>query len=170
MVKWVEEEGAEKVDAEIILRFLGKSPGWNEKNFQVSAKIFQVIQIVAQKSPTFGKPAAALAVGPLTDKLGDMKLKKPSGDALSTFAERISLAFVLAQGYEPMSKQKAPKAQADGLLWIKQQLIDFGIAEIPLKDLISFVKTGLGSPNAQVRQCATQVLITIRIAVGAGES
>ncbi|KIR73278.1 microtubule Associated protein [Cryptococcus deuterogattii CA1014] len=167
MIKWVEEEGVKKVDAEIILRFLSKSPGWSEKNFQVSSKIFQVIQIIAQKSPTFGKPAAALAIGPLTDKLGDLKLKKSSGDALSTFAERISLAFVLAQGYEPMSKQKAPKAQADGLLWIKQQLIDFGIAGIPLKDLISFVKTALGSPNAQVRQSATQVLVTIRIAVGA---
>jgi len=36
MIKWVEEEGAEKVDSEILIRFLGKYPGWNEKNFQVS--------------------------------------------------------------------------------------------------------------------------------------
>lgn len=35
MIKWVEEEGAEKVDSEIMIRFLGKTPGWNEKNFQV---------------------------------------------------------------------------------------------------------------------------------------
>lgn len=35
MIKWVEEEGAEKVDSEILIRFLGKFPGWNEKNFQV---------------------------------------------------------------------------------------------------------------------------------------
>ncbi|WVQ71997.1 hypothetical protein IAR50_001541 [Cryptococcus sp. DSM 104548] len=167
MVKWAEEEGAEKVDAEIVMRFLGKTPGWGEKNFQVSAKVFLVILTFAQKSAAFGKPPAAIAIGPLTEKLGDMKLKKPAGDALAVFAERISLAFVLAQAYEPLSKQKAPKAQADALLWIKQQLIDFGIAGIPLKDLISFVKTALGSPNAQVRQSATQVLVTIKIAVGA---
>jgi cytoskeleton-associated protein 5 len=68
-----------------------------------------------------------------------------------------------------MTKQKAPKAQADALVWIKQQLTDFGIAGIPLRDLISFVKGGLGSPNALVRSSATQVLVTVKIFVGAGE-
>ncbi|KAK8854575.1 hypothetical protein IAR55_003314 [Kwoniella newhampshirensis] len=168
MVKWIGDEGgAQKVDSEVLMRFVSKTPGWGEKNFQVSGKLYQVMALMAEKSPTFGKPAAAIAIGHLTDKLGDMKLKKPAGDALTAFAERTSLAFVLAQGYEPMTKQKAPKAQADALLWIKQQLLDFGIAGIPLRDLIGFVKAALGSPNAQVRQSATQLLVTIRIAVGA---
>ena len=137
------------------------------------------MQLVAERSSTFSKAAASLCIGPLTDKLGDMKLKKPSGDALTAFAEKTSLAFVLAQGgsrpsiqlktgYEPMTKQKAPKAQADALAWIKQQLTDFGIAGIPLRELISFVKTALGSPNAAVRSSATQVLVTIKIFVGGG--
>jgi cytoskeleton-associated protein 5 len=78
-----------------------------------------------------------------------------------------AFADVLA-AYESMTKQKAPKAQADALLWIKQQLTDFGIAGIPLRDLISFVKCGLQSPNALVRSSATQVLVTVRIFVGAG--
>ncbi|WVQ95173.1 hypothetical protein IAU59_002267 [Kwoniella sp. CBS 9459] len=168
MVKWVgEEDGASTVDSEVMMRFLGKTPGWGEKNFQVSGKLYQVMALMAEKSPSFGKAAAALAIGPLTDKLGDMKLKKPSGDALTAFAEKTSLAFVLAQGYEPMTKQKAPKAQADALTWIKQQLIDFGIAGIPLRDLIGFIKSALGSPNAAVRKSATEVLVTVRIAVGA---
>ncbi|WWC63568.1 uncharacterized protein I303_106172 [Kwoniella dejecticola CBS 10117] len=168
MVKWVgEEDGAEKVDSEVMMRFLGKTPGWGEKNFQVSGKLYQVMGLMAEKSPSFGKPAAALVIGHLTDKLGDMKLKKPAGDTLTIFAEKTSLAFILAQGYEPMTKQKAPKAQADALTWIKQQLIDFGIAGIPLKDMISFVKNALGSPNALVRKSATEVLVTVRIAVGA---
>ena len=150
----------------------------------MSAKLYQVMSILAEKSPTFGKPAAALVIGPLSDKLGDLKLKKPSGDALTAFAEKTSVAFVLAQGesqrsvpclsdsvcsaYDPMTKQKAPKAQADALSWIKQQLTEFGIAGIPLRDLIGFVKTALQSPNAAVRSSATQVLVTIRIFVGAG--
>ena len=64
----------------------------------MSAKLYQVMSILAEKSPSFGKPAAALVIGPLSDKLGDLKLKKPSGDALTAFAEKTSLAFVLAQG------------------------------------------------------------------------
>ena len=66
-----------------------------------------------------------------------------------------------------MTKQKAPKAQADALGWIKQQLIDFGIAGIPLREMIGFLKVGLGSPNAAVRSSATQALVTVKIFVGA---
>ena len=101
MIAWVNESAAESVESEIMFRFLGKTPGWNEKNFQVSAKIYQVMSIMAEKSPSFGKSSVALAAGPLSDKLGDMKLKKPAGDALAVFAEKTSLAFVLAQSKTP---------------------------------------------------------------------
>jgi cytoskeleton-associated protein 5 len=73
---------------------------------QVSAKIFKIIQILAEKSSTFGKPSAALCIGQLTDKLGDMKLKAPSGDTLTTIAEKTSLAFVLTQGMLPISMRR----------------------------------------------------------------
>ena len=39
MVRWIDEDGgAENVDSEVMMRFLGKTPGWGEKNFQVSNK------------------------------------------------------------------------------------------------------------------------------------
>ncbi|BEJ15612.1 hypothetical protein CspHIS471_0502170 [Cutaneotrichosporon sp. HIS471] len=153
MVAWVNDGGAELADSEIMMRFLGKMPGWGEKNFQ--------------KSPSFGKPASALVIPALTEKLGDLKLKKPAGDALGVIAEKTSLAFVLAQSYEPLGKQKAPKAQADALTWIKQQVIDFGIGGIPMRELISFIKTALGHANALVRSSATQLLVQVKIGVGA---
>lgn len=82
---------------------------------------------------------------------------------MSTSTERADVA------YEPLSKVKAPKAQADAMVWIKQAMTEFGIAGIPLRDLIGFVKTALGNANAMVRSSATQLLVTIRIFVGAGE-
>lgn len=39
----------------------------------------------------------ALASGHLSEKLGDMKLKKPAGETLLLFAEKTSLQFVLNQ-------------------------------------------------------------------------
>lgn len=68
-----------------------------------------------------------------------------------------------------MTKQKAPKAQADALTWIKTALIDFGIAGLPLKDLVAFLKNALQSSNAAVRSSATSVLVTLRLFVGTGE-
>jgi cytoskeleton-associated protein 5 len=69
-----------------------------------------------------------------------------------------------------MGKQKAPKAQADALIWIKQALIDFGISGLPLRDMVAFLKTALQSSNAAVRSAATSVLVTLRLFVGTGES
>lgn len=98
MTAWIESGEGLTLDCEVLFRFLGTSPGWGEKNFQVSTKVFNVMALLAQKSPTFGKSSVAQAVGPLTDKLGDLKLKKPAGEALIVFAEKTSLGFVLSQG------------------------------------------------------------------------
>lgn len=67
-----------------------------------------------------------------------------------------------------MTKQKAPKAQADAYLWVEQSIRDFGVAGISVRDLIEFLKVGLKSTNAAVRTNATKALVTLRIFVGAG--
>jgi cytoskeleton-associated protein 5 len=65
---------------------------------QVSAKLYGILAILANQCPTFGRPSAALCIPHLSEKLGDMKLKKPAGDTLFTFAEKTSLQFVLSRG------------------------------------------------------------------------
>jgi cytoskeleton-associated protein 5 len=65
-----------------------------------------------------------------------------------------------------MTKQKAPKAQADSLLWIEQSLRDFGVQGVAVRELIEFLKTTLKSSNAAVRTSATKTLTTLRIFVG----
>ncbi|KZT54281.1 ARM repeat-containing protein [Calocera cornea HHB12733] len=168
MEGWANEQ-AENIDSEVVFRFLGgKKRDWNEKNFQVSAKVYSVLSILAEKSPSFGKPSAALAIPHLTDKLGDMKLKKPAGDALGLFAEKTSLSFVLSQAYEPMSKQKAPKVQAEALGWIGQMLTEFGVSGLNLRALVDFLKAALGNSNAAVRSAGTSTLVTLRLFAGTG--
>lgn len=83
-------------------------------------------------------------------------------------AELIRLPYPLA--YEAMSKQKAPKAQSDSLLWIEQALRDFGITGVSIRELIEFLKVGLKSTNAMVRTSATKALVTLKLYVGAGQS
>lgn len=69
-----------------------------------------------------------------------------------------------------MTKQKAPKAQADSLVWVEQALRDFGIAGLSIRDLIEFLKNALRSTNAAVRTSATKTIVTLRLCVGSGES
>ncbi|CAA7271728.1 unnamed protein product [Cyclocybe aegerita] len=161
---WLENE-IQSLDAEVLVRALAKK-GWSEKNFQVSAKIYGILTLLSQECPSFGRSCIALSVAHLTDKLGDMKLKKPAGDALLAFAEKSSLQFVLGQAYEPLSKQKAPKVVADAITWINAALVDFGIAGLSLRALIEFLKTALQNSNAAVRTNATKALVTVKLFAG----
>lgn len=70
--------------------------------------------------------------------------------------------------YEPMGKQKAPKAQADAMVWVEQAIRDFGIVGLSIRDLIEYLKVGLKSSNAAVRTSATKTLVTLRLYVGVG--
>ncbi|TFY82674.1 hypothetical protein EWM64_g1342 [Hericium alpestre] len=166
MTTWV-EGAVQELDAEVVVRFMAKK-GWSEKNFQVSSKLYNILMILAQECPTFGRSCAALSVPHLSEKLGDMKLKKPAGDALVAFAERLSLQFVLGQAYEPLGKTKAPKALADAIAWIESALTEFGIAGVSLRSLIEFLKTALANSNAAVRTSATKTLVTVKRFAGAG--
>lgn len=65
--------------------------------YKVSAKIYGCLTLLAQECPSFGRACVAICVGHLTEKLGDLKLKKPAGDTLLSFAEKTSLQFVLGQ-------------------------------------------------------------------------
>ncbi|RIA95528.1 armadillo-type protein [Glomus cerebriforme] len=155
-----------EVEAELVVRFLSKKPGWKENNFQVLSKVFNIIEMLGQKIPSFGKPTAALAIPILVEKLGDIKLKKSAGDALMTFSEKISLQFILSQAYDPLRKAKAPKTLADSLTWIHGAIMEFGIAGLQVRELIEFLKFALSSSNAAVRTNSVTVLGALRIFVG----
>lgn len=94
---WLEGEGQD-VNSELIVRTLSKSPGWKESNFQVYGKMAGVFSYLSQSSSSWTRACSALTIGALSDKLGDIKLKKPAGDTLVAYAEKYSLQFVLSQG------------------------------------------------------------------------
>ncbi|KAI0695900.1 ARM repeat-containing protein [Cytidiella melzeri] len=164
MSGWVESSAGD-LDSEVVVRFLAKK-GWNEKNFQVSAKLYGILNVLAERCPTFGRSSVALCIPHLSEKLGDTKLKKPAGESLLLFAEKTSLQFVLGHSYEPLSKQKAPKVLADAVAWMDQALNEFGIAGLSLRGLIDFLKAALANSNATVRTSATKTLVTVKLFAG----
>ncbi|KAJ1918536.1 hypothetical protein H4219_002550 [Mycoemilia scoparia] len=162
------EMEAAEIEPELMIRQFAKKPGWKESNFQVNLRVYETLKWMAENCPAkFSNGCAALTMPILTDKLGDIKAKKQAGEALYAYAERLSLKFVLGQALVPMSKQKSPKVLGDCLDWVNQALLDFGIAGLQLKDIITFIKdSGLGSSNGQVRQKAVIVMGTLRRFVG----
>ncbi|KAJ2692615.1 hypothetical protein H4R19_006122, partial [Coemansia spiralis] len=158
------------VHAELVVRQLARRPGWRESNFQVTGRAFQIITWMASDSAVeFTAGAAALCVPALVDKLGDIKLKTPASDALVAIAERFSLRMVVTMALEPIGAQKSPKVVADCLAWLDAQLLDFGVAGLPLRPMVAMTRAaGLQSSNAQTRARGVALVGTLRRGVGPG--
>ncbi|KAJ3032355.1 Microtubule-associated protein, microtubule dynamics during spindle orientation, partial [Rhizophlyctis rosea] len=162
----IKQADPSSVEAEAFVMALAKKPGWKENNFQVTTNFFHVVQHLAKEVPSFNKAAASIVVPGLAEKLGDMKVKKAAGDCLTAVAETTSLQYVLANSYDVIKKQKAPKVIADSLMWIQQTLLEFGTAGVALRDIIDFAKWAIGNTNQAVRTNAITVLGTVRMFAG----
>ncbi|KAJ2704078.1 hypothetical protein FB645_003553 [Coemansia sp. IMI 203386] len=160
--------GGTGVHPELVVRQLSRKPGWKESNFQVSQRAFQLIEWMANEEDLeFNTGAAALCAPTLVDKLGDIKLKGPSSNALVAIAQRFTLRFVVGLVIEPIRGQKSPKVLADCLAWLDTQMLEFGTKGLSLRPVVEMVKeVGLQSSNAQTRTKAVAFMGTLRRAVG----
>ncbi|ORY06720.1 ARM repeat-containing protein [Basidiobolus meristosporus CBS 931.73] len=166
LTTFLENPNNSAIESELVIRALAKKPGWKETNFQVSSKMYGVIQVLCEKSSTFSRGCGALVVPGLAEKLGDIKLRKPSGDCLTSIAEQFSLQFVLHQAYESWKKAKSPKVHSECLGWINATIQDFGVASLNVRELIEFLKVMLGSSNAAVRTNSVTLLGLLSTYIG----
>ena len=67
-----------------------------------------------------------------------------------------------------MKKAKSPKILADALLWIHQNILEFGIKGLNIKELIEFVKICLGNTNQAVRNNGVSIMGLLRMFIGPG--
>ncbi|PVU87154.1 hypothetical protein BB559_006193 [Furculomyces boomerangus] len=162
-----EQEIATTLEPELVVRQLGKKPGWKESNFQVNTGVYNLIKWMSLSCAKFNSGVAALTIPHLVEKLGDIKLKTPASNALIAMGERLGLRFIIFHAIEPISKQKSPKVLAECFGWLDQVLLEFGTTRITLKPLIDFIKTtGLSSNNAQVRSKAIGLMGTLYRYIG----
>lgn len=72
-------------------------------------KAFEVITFLVTAS-SVSKKDAFTAMGGLVDKMSDIKLKGPAGDALFAISEALGPQFTLTQLHKKASAHKNPKA------------------------------------------------------------
>ena len=75
---------------------------------QVLGKAFELITFLAA-STSISKKDAFLAIGGLVDKMSDIKLKGPAGDALTAISEALGPQFVFTQLHKKAASHKNPK-------------------------------------------------------------
>ncbi|KAK9693990.1 hypothetical protein K7432_013644 [Basidiobolus ranarum] len=160
------ESNVENVEPELIVRQLIRKPGFKEVNFQVATHMYGIFQLLCEKVPAFSKGCAVLIVPGMAEKLGDAKLKKPTGECFSSIGEKYSLQFVLHHSYESWKKAKSPKILSDSLSWVREIILEFGIVGLDIRELVEFLKHALGSSNAAVRNNTVTVFGCLHMYIG----
>jgi cytoskeleton-associated protein 5 len=74
----------------------------------VLGKGFEVVTFLVGKS-TVSKKDAFIAMGGLVEKMSDIKLKGPAGDALFAISEALGPQFTFTQLHKKASVHKNPK-------------------------------------------------------------
>eukprot|EP00798_Chlamydomonas_sp_ICE-L_P001437 gene1437-32811_t len=143
----------------LLVQGLQHMPGWSDKNFQVMAKMFEVVKIAADTAPSFSKRDAFSALDALTEKLSDMKLKGPSSEALLSISDAHGPKWLAA-----LLHKKA--VLSEGLNWLSMAVEGYGLASLDVKALIGWCKEDLLSPNAGVRNSTIHLLGTIHKFLG----
>lgn len=76
---------------------------------QVMGKVFELIALLATESSKLSKKDAFTAITGLVDKMSDMKLKGPAGEALTAMSEALGPQFIFTQLHKRAAAQKNPK-------------------------------------------------------------
>ncbi|KAL3680081.1 hypothetical protein R1sor_023037 [Riccia sorocarpa] len=133
---------------ETIVRFLAVLPGWGEKNFQVNQRCIDLLSFLAEKSGRFSKRCVVICLVPVAEKMIDIKCRLQAMKCLTCICEAVEPAFVVTRLLALWKDHKNPKVLQDSIPWLMTTMEEFGIAHIPVKELIAFCKDMLNTVTA----------------------
>ncbi len=145
---------------EPIIRFLLRSVGWKEKNFQVLDTMIEIFSFIAGNK-FLNQAAVHLITGGLVNHIADNKLKKVIILTLKSIAIATSLDTVLSESFIPIKQMKAPKILGEALLWMGQIIQDFNGVSLKLKNIVEFLKDFLTNTSPGIRSASVFVTVNL---------
>ena len=158
---------AEADDArEVVTRGLAVVPGFDDKNFQVLGRVFEILGALADKAAGFSKPDGARVVSGAAQKVADVKLRGPATAALMSVTEALGPKFVVAQLHKHTATHKNPKVTAEALLFCASTVGEFGVETHDVAFNISWCKSSLGASNPACKSAAGKFLGAMHAGLG----
>ena len=157
----------EDVPVQIIVRSIGKKPGFKDSHFQCLKQRLEVVSQVADNGFKFSQRSASYCLAEVADKIGDPKIAAQAKEALSRIADHCTLSYVCGQCLPAVLVEgKNPKNQESVLVWLAQAIKEFGFTGMDVKTLLAHMKSALQNSNASVRIAAIQLIATVHLYVG----
>ncbi|KAJ8683238.1 hypothetical protein QAD02_019030 [Eretmocerus hayati] len=162
--EFVQQMDSSQISTQVLVRILGKKPGFKDTNFQVLRLRIELVKMLAENHP-FSSTVAEYCLMDITEKLGDVKNSSVAADTLTAIAEATSLELVSNEVMSFAFNQKNPKVQQETLFWLSKALNEFGFL-VDAKALIDNVKKGISATNPGIRTAAIALLGTMYLHMG----
>ncbi|KAK0183474.1 hypothetical protein PV327_001512 [Microctonus hyperodae] len=152
------------VSTQVIVRVLGKKPGFKDTNFQVLKLRLEAVKMLAENYP-FSITTSNYCIIDITEKLSDVKNSAIASDTLIAIAEATNIEHVANEVITFAFNQKNPKVQQEALNWLSNALLEFGCS-INVKCMIEHVKKAVSATNPAVRTSAIALVGTMYLYLG----
>ena len=139
---------------------------WKEGNVNLVKGVVTFVTEVARAAPRFPKRGAAVYTPFLSEKLGDVKFKELCSEALLSLSELVTPAFVAKHMLKHASSAKSPNVLKENCAFVALLVEEFGVAGLPVKEMIDYAKLCAGHSNPQVRTNAIATVKTLYLYVG----
>ena len=156
-------------NASNLLLSVAKVPGWEDKNFQVINKLFEISTRVAEESKPrdFGVQHASCIVQGAVEKIHEIKHRAQATSALNSACERVGPRFVVSCVHQKAATHKNPKVMSECLFWMTKTIELFGYNQIDNGGSIAvWMNEDLGSSNPSVKSQALALLGECHAQVG----
>uniref|UniRef100_A0A182SXJ2 TOG domain-containing protein n=1 Tax=Anopheles maculatus TaxID=74869 RepID=A0A182SXJ2_9DIPT len=152
--------------SQVLLRSLGKKPGFKDTNFQVLKGKLDTARTVVER---FGitTTTADYLLTDVTEKLGDAKNGSAAAALLTAIADGgARLDYTVQRAMEfAFEQQKSPKVQQEVLVWVATALREFGF-QVEAKGLLESARKAVQSINPAVRTAGIGLLGTMYLFMG----
>ncbi|XP_063985359.1 protein mini spindles isoform X2 [Diachasmimorpha longicaudata] len=153
-----------EIPTQVIVRTLGRKPGFKDTNFQVLKQRLELVKTLAE-GYTFSVTTSSYCIMDITEKLGDSKNSSVAAETLSAIAEATSFDHVANEVLGFAFNQKNPKVQQETLLWLSNALMEFGCTA-NVKIMMDNIKKGVAATNPSVRTSAITLVGTLYLFMG----
>lgn len=148
-------------DASSLLLSLAKIPGWEDKNFQVVNKLFEISAKATEESKRndFGFAHASCIIHGAVEKIHEIKHRAQATAALNGACDRVGPKYVVSVVHQKAAQHKNPKVLSECLFWMTKTIEQYGYELIDNSgSIVAWMTNDLGSSNPAVRSQALALL------------
>jgi len=145
-----------------VVKFVkGKLKDWKESNVNLVKEAIALFTVIGVNADKINKRSVQCMMPFLSDKVGDVKVCASVHELLMALSEQVGPKYVALQIVKYASNAKSPNVLKESCNALANLDEEFGIAQMPIKEMMAYGIISLNHSNPQVRTAAMAMFVSL---------